>query len=91
MTSDQKDAIASVLTCQKFKANEKIVTEGDQASTFYTITDGQVSVSKGGKELRTMSKGDSFGEQGLYCNAIRGATVKAIGDNVEQLTKEISS
>ena len=87
MTSDQKDAIASVLITLKFHNNENIVVEGDQASSFYIIKEGQVSVLKGGKELRKMNKGDSFGEQALYNNTVRGATVKAIGDNV-RLTKD---
>jgi len=37
---------------------------------------------KGGKELRKMGGGDSFGEQALYYNTVRGATVKAL-DNVD--------
>ena len=87
MTSEQKDAIASVLITLKFRSNENIVVEGEQASSFYIIKEGQVSVLKGGKELRKMNKGDSFGEQALYNNTVRGATVRAIGENVRRLTK----
>ncbi len=39
---------------------------------------GTVQVLKGGKEIRKMLKGDSFGEQALYYNTTRGATVKAM-------------
>jgi cGMP-dependent protein kinase 1 len=38
---------------------------------------------KGGKEIRKMLKGDSFGEQALYYNTVRQATVKAL-DNVSE-------
>ena len=82
MTSEQKDAIAGVLITLKFQKNQNIVVEGEQASSFYIIKEGQVSVIKGGKELRKMNKGDSFGEQALYANTVRGATVRALGDNV---------
>jgi cGMP-dependent protein kinase len=39
---------------------------------------------KGGKEIRKMLKGDSFGEQALYYNTVRQATVRAL-DNVSYL------
>ena len=42
---------------------------------------GTVQVLKGGKEIRKMLKGDSFGEQALYYNTVRMATVRAL-DNV---------
>ena len=32
------------------------------------------------KELRKLGEGDSFGEQVLYDNTIRGATVTAVGN-----------
>ena len=35
---------------------------------------------KGTKEIRKLSKGDSFGEQALYINTKRGATVVAVGE-----------
>ena len=86
MTSDQKDAIASVLITLKFQRGQNIVLEGDPASSYYIIKDGQVQVLKGGKEIRKMNKGESFGEQALYENTVRGATVKALNSNVIVLT-----
>jgi len=62
--------------------------EGDPASSFYIIKEGQVTVMKSGKEIRKMNKGDSFGEQALYYNTVRGATVKATNDNVCALVVE---
>ena len=37
-------------------------------------------MTKGDKEIRKLSKGDSFGEQALYINTKRGATVTAVDD-----------
>ena len=51
------------------------------------MAQGTVQVLKGDKEIRKMGKGDSFGEQALYYNTVRGATVKAL-DNVIQTKKE---
>jgi cGMP-dependent protein kinase len=39
-----------------------IVQEGDPASSFYIIKEGTVTVLKGEKDIRKLSKGDSFGE-----------------------------
>ena len=41
------------------------------------IKEGTVSIWKEGKEIRKLSKGDSFGESALYMQSVRMATVKA--------------
>lgn len=55
MTDQQKNAIANVISSQKFKKGDVIVAENDPASSFYVIKEGTVSVIKGEKELRKMS------------------------------------
>ncbi|KAM3140827.1 hypothetical protein pb186bvf_007054 [Paramecium bursaria] len=77
MNSDQKDAIAGVIVTQQFKQDEPIVIEGDPATSYFIIKSGIVKIVKGGKEIRKMNEGDSFGEQALYQNSIRGASVIA--------------
>jgi len=47
MTSDQKDSIANVLITQVFKKGEVIVSDGDQASSYYIIKKGKVAFFKG--------------------------------------------
>jgi len=54
-----------------------IVQEGDPASSFYIIKEGTVTVMKGDKDIRKLSKGDSFGEQALYYNTVRQMSVRA--------------
>lgn len=83
MSSEQKDSIASVLITLKFAKGQNIVNEGDPGSSFYIIKEGSVVVLKGNKEIRKMVKGDSFGEQALFYNTVRGATVKALDNNVK--------
>ena len=65
-----------------FKKGENIVNEGDMASSYYIIKKGKVGIYVGGKEVRTMGPEDSFGEQALYENSKRGATVKVLDDEV---------
>lgn len=78
MTPEQKDAISHVLIGQRFAPNQNIVNEGDQASSFYIIMDGETNVIKNAKIVRQLNKGDSFGEQALYTtNSVRGMSVQA--------------
>ncbi|CAD8202308.1 unnamed protein product [Paramecium pentaurelia] len=86
MTEEQRDSIANVLITLKFKQGELIVNEGDMANSFYIIQKGIVSVTKQGQFLRYMNQGDSFGEQALFGNCVRGATVKANDEDVNLLS-----
>jgi len=80
LTKEQKDAVAEVLIPQQFSDGNVIVHEGDPGSSFYIIKEGTVVVSKDEKEIRKLGDGDSFGEQVLNDNPVRGATVKASGN-----------
>jgi cGMP-dependent protein kinase len=78
MTGEQKDSITRVMFTQLFDSKQNIVTEGDQASSFYIIKEGVCAVIKDGQEVRRLGKGDSFGEQALYFNTTRAMTVQAV-------------
>lgn len=77
MTNEQKDKISSYVTVKKFYKSQTIIQEGDPGSSFYLIKQGTVSISKGNKFIRKLTKGDSFGEQSLYYNTMRQLTATA--------------
>ena len=55
-----------------------LTREGDLGREFFVIVDGDVSVTRGGNEIRRLGPGDFFGEIALiYDNARRTATVTA--------------
>lgn len=81
MTAEQKDSIANVMITQVFKKSEVIVADGDQASSYYIIKKGKVGIFKEDKMIREMIVGETFGEQALFENSRRGATVKAMEDD----------
>ncbi|CAD8053971.1 unnamed protein product [Paramecium primaurelia] len=85
LTDDQKAAIPSALINLNFKAGKIIVNEGDQADSFFIMKKGEIQISRGGKETRVMKEGESLGEQALYQNSVRGATAKAIKEDVTVL------
>ncbi len=72
----------------KLFTNEPIVREGDIGLEMFVIIDGTVQVTQhdvvGERMLRTMSRGDAFGEIALMRRQPRSATVDAI-ENVSVL------
>jgi len=69
-----------------YKDGEIICREGDEGKCMFVIQSGNVEVSKnlnGGEiVLRTMQKGEIFGEIALFDRMARSATVKARGEAI---------
>ncbi len=55
-----------------------LVTQGEPSDLFYVIHSGQATVSKDGREVRTLGPGAHFGEIGLLASAPRSATVTTL-------------
>jgi hypothetical protein len=58
-------------------AGETIVREGEEGDRYYAITQGAVAVTKEGKAIRNMYRGEGFGEIALLHRVSRTATVTA--------------
>ncbi len=58
-----------------FPPGTELVTEGAESDLFYVIRSGKATVSKGGKQIRTLEPGSYFGEIGLLRSEPRSATV----------------
>jgi len=87
--------ISDVLELEVYKSGEYIVREGTSGDTFYIISEGDVKVTKKTNnkedEIRTLSKGDYFGEQALLKTDLRTANVIATSETVECLTLDRDS
>lgn len=55
----------------------KLIKEGSKGREFFVLVDGTVDVRRNGRKLRTMGKGDFFGEIALVTDTPRTATVVA--------------
>lgn len=66
--------------------DEDVVVEGEFGSKFFVIKSGEFLVKKEGRPIRTLGKGDYFGERGLLYNEARTATVTCTSEDAELLT-----
>lgn len=64
------------------KADTVIITEGDTEDCFYILLSGKVMVSKNGKELATLKRGDCFGEMAYLAHTTRTATIETLTNAV---------
>jgi CRP-like cAMP-binding protein/ribonuclease BN (tRNA processing enzyme) len=64
----------------RFKAGERIISQGDQGDFFYVIARGKAKVVAGGTVRAILGRGDYFGEISLLQGDSRNATVQAISD-----------
>lgn len=76
--------IASIAT-NMYSPGQVIVNEGETGDLLYIIKQGSVVCSQGEKDIKTMEKGDYFGEQALLYNSVRTATITA-NENTKCLT-----
>ncbi|MGJ8668349.1 MAG: protein kinase domain-containing protein [Oceanococcus sp.] len=71
------DEFMSASSMLSFRSGEVIIKEGDIDNAFYIVVVGSVSVSKSGKSMMTLGKGDVFGEIAFLTATRRTATVRA--------------
>src|SRR6266576_7368594 len=72
--------IAQSMKERTFSAGDTVTEEGKGGIGFFVIGDGTASVNVGGSQVRTLGKGDYFGEIGLIADIDRTATITAESD-----------
>jgi CRP-like cAMP-binding protein len=81
LLADEKKALASALIEMHFTKEEVILQQGEPGNTFYILYEGEVVVTKDGKEVTTLSASQSrktaefFGERALMSKEERAATI----------------
>jgi cAMP-dependent protein kinase regulator len=85
----EKFKLLDGLEAMYFAKGQKIITEGDEGDYFYIIEEGKVECFKneGGNDLvvRSLDKGEHFGEIALIKNENRSLSVRATSDKVKVL------
>ncbi len=64
----------------KIDAGKYLFKQNDQATSFFVVDRGKLKVEIDGKFIRTLVRGNSFGELALLYNAPRSGSIKAIVD-----------
>ena len=75
-----KSIMANNLIQEIYEKDQYICKEGEFASCMYIIKDGEVECIKDDKIIRTLKKGDNFGQKALLEGDIRSLDVKAKTD-----------
>ena len=75
-----KSIMANNLIQEIYLKGQYICKEGELGSCMYIIKDGEVECLKGDKVIRTLKKGDNFGQKALLEDGIRSLDVKAKTD-----------
>ena len=64
----------------KYKKNKVLFNEGDHDQRLFFVIEGEISITKKGKDLETINSGDYFGELSLLNKIPRVASAKVISD-----------
>ena len=74
------EGIAHTARLATFPAGAAVVREGERGDCYYAIADGSVEVTREGASVRTLGRGEGFGEIALLHDVTRTATVTALTD-----------
>lgn len=75
-TVDQLVHLIQIARTQKLPENTEFIKEGETGDELFIIMDGEVNVTRSGKEIARLSIGDCIGELSIIDKEPRSATVK---------------
>nr|XP_015219978.1 PREDICTED: cGMP-dependent protein kinase 2 isoform X3 [Lepisosteus oculatus] len=89
-----EDKLCKIVDCLEVEYYDKgdyVIREGEEGSTFYIIAKGKVKVTQSTQDhvepqtIKTLQKGDYFGEKALISDDVRSANIIADENDVECL------
>jgi MFS family permease len=80
LPAEKLEALARALERRETHSGDTLICEGEDGDWFYVIAAGEVAVTSSGAALRTLQRGDGFGEIALLHAVPRTATCTASTD-----------
>ncbi|XP_069093541.1 cGMP-dependent protein kinase 2 [Pleurodeles waltl] len=94
LPEDKLTKISDCLEVEYYDKGDYVIREGEEGNTFFIIAKGQVVVTQsteGRTEpqlIKTLAKGDSFGEKALISDDVRSANIIADENDVQCLVMD---
>jgi CRP/FNR family cyclic AMP-dependent transcriptional regulator len=76
-SDDELKRVAIFAESREIPEGETVIEEGGFSNELLAIEDGKAEVTRDGKKIATLGKGDIFGEAGMLDDSMRTATVTA--------------
>ncbi|XP_037101369.1 cGMP-dependent protein kinase 1 isoform X1 [Syngnathus acus] len=77
LDDEQIAMMVDLLETSAISRGSEVIKEGTEGDSMYIVAAGELLVSQAGRDLRTLTSGDIFGELAILYNCKRTATVKA--------------
>ncbi|KAF7664008.1 hypothetical protein LDENG_00192230 [Lucifuga dentata] len=77
LDDEQTAMMVDLLVASDFSPGNEVIKEGSEGDRMYIVAVGDLLVTQAGRDLRTLTTGDVFGELAILYNCKRTATVKA--------------
>ncbi|KAB5517138.1 hypothetical protein PHYPO_G00185960 [Pangasianodon hypophthalmus] len=78
LDEEQINMMVELLSSLDRCPGDDIITEGTEGDSMYIVAAGELRVTQAGRNLRTLTSGDVFGELAILYNCKRTASVKAV-------------
>ena len=78
LPAPEVERLALALEDVRIEGGATVFNEGDAGDRFYVIREGEAAVEIGGKRVRQLGSGESFGEIALVRDVPRTATIRAL-------------
>jgi MFS family permease len=74
------ELVARELVPMAVSAGTRVITEGDPGDQYFAVADGELDITRAGRRLHRVGRGDGFGEVALVRDVPRTASVTATTD-----------
>lgn len=83
LSQEQTEKLVRSFALKHYNEDDYVIQQGDLGTAFYVIARGQVYITINGKQVRTMTVNDAFGERALLFDELRTASAQVSAGGAE--------